>query len=34
MTAVWSGLEYWHASRALPAELLKVLPTPPLGVAG
>lgn len=28
------GLEYWHASHALPAELLKMLPTPPLGVAG
>jgi uncharacterized protein YuzE len=28
------GLEYWHASRALPNELLKMLPAPPLGVAG
>jgi uncharacterized protein YuzE len=28
------GLEYWHASRLLPAELLKMLPAPPLGVAG
>jgi hypothetical protein len=28
------GLEYWHASRALPAELLKMLPAPPLGIAG
>jgi len=27
------GLEYWHASRLLPAELLKMLPAPPLGVA-
>jgi hypothetical protein len=27
------GLEYWIASRLLPAELLKMLPAPPLGVA-
>ena len=27
------GLEYWHASRLLPAELLKMLPSPPLDVA-
>lgn len=27
------GLEYWHASRALPAELLAMLPPPALGVA-
>lgn len=28
------GLGYWHASRLLPAELLKMLPAPPVGVAG
>jgi uncharacterized protein YuzE len=28
------GLEYWNASRLLPAELLKTLPAPPVGVAG
>jgi uncharacterized protein YuzE len=28
------GLEYWQASKELPAELLKMLPAPPLGVAG
>jgi uncharacterized protein YuzE len=27
------GLEYWRASHALPAELLRMLPAPPLGVA-
>jgi hypothetical protein len=27
------GLEYWHASRPLPDEFLKMLPAPPLGVA-
>jgi uncharacterized protein YuzE len=27
------GLEYWEASRKLPAELLAMLPSPPLGVA-
>jgi len=26
------GLEYWHASRALPADLLRMLPSPPVGV--
>jgi uncharacterized protein YuzE len=28
------GLEYWHASERLPAELLRMLPAPPVGVAG
>lgn len=28
------GLEYWRASETLPAELLEMLPAPPLGVAG
>jgi uncharacterized protein YuzE len=28
------GLEYWRASRTLPADFLKMLPAPPLGVAG
>jgi uncharacterized protein YuzE len=28
------GLEYWRASQTLPAELLAMLPSPPLGVAG
>lgn len=28
------GLEYWRASQVLPAELLRMLPAPPLGVAG
>ena len=27
------GLEYWRASQVLPAELLRMLPAPPLGVA-
>ena len=27
------GLEYWRASKNLPAELLAMLPAPPLGVA-
>ncbi len=27
------GLEYWRASEALPAELLGMLPAPPVGVA-
>jgi uncharacterized protein YuzE len=27
------GLEYWHASERLPAELLHVLPPSPVGVA-
>jgi uncharacterized protein YuzE len=27
------GLEYWRASEILPAELLRMLPAPPLGVA-
>ena len=27
------GLEYWRASQILPAELLRMLPAPPLGVA-
>lgn len=25
------GLEYWHASRRLPADLLRMLPTPQVG---
>jgi uncharacterized protein YuzE len=28
------GLEYWHASKTLPADLLKMLPSPPIAVAG
>ena len=28
------GLEYWHASNTLPADLLKMLPSPPISVAG
>jgi uncharacterized protein YuzE len=28
------GLEYWRASQQLPAELLNMLPAPPLGVTG
>jgi uncharacterized protein YuzE len=28
------GLEYWRASERLPAELLRMLPSPPVGVAG
>jgi uncharacterized protein YuzE len=28
------GLEYWQASERLPAEFLRALPAPPLGVAG
>ena len=28
------GLEYWRASEVLPSELLRMLPAPPLGVAG
>jgi len=28
------GLEYWDASRALPPELLRMLPAPSVGVAG
>jgi uncharacterized protein YuzE len=28
------GLEYWRASQTLPRELLAMLPSPPLGVAG
>jgi uncharacterized protein YuzE len=27
------GLEYWRASQVLPADLLRMLPAPPLGVA-
>jgi uncharacterized protein YuzE len=27
------GLEYWHASHTLPAELLAMLPPPNVGVA-
>jgi uncharacterized protein YuzE len=26
------GLEYWHASRELPADLLRMLPSPPVPV--
>jgi uncharacterized protein YuzE len=25
------GLEYWHASERLPADLLRMLPVPPVG---
>jgi uncharacterized protein YuzE len=28
------GLEYWRASERLPAEFLRMLPGPPVGVAG
>ena len=28
------GLEYWHASARLPSDLLGMLPSPPVGVAG
>jgi uncharacterized protein YuzE len=28
------GLEYWRASETLPQDLLRMLPAPPLGVAG
>ncbi len=28
------GLEHWRASEVLPEELLRMLPGPPLGVAG
>ena len=28
------GLEYWLASERLPAEFLRMLPAPPVGVAG
>ena len=28
------GLEYWHASRRLPDELLRMLPAPPVNVTG
>jgi uncharacterized protein YuzE len=28
------GLEYWRASERLPSELLRMLPQPPVGVAG
>jgi uncharacterized protein YuzE len=28
------GLEYWRASETLPADLLKMLPSPPITVAG
>jgi uncharacterized protein YuzE len=27
------GLEYWRASHNLPADLLRMLPAPPIGVA-
>jgi uncharacterized protein YuzE len=27
------GLEYWQASEQLPAELLRMLPAPPVGIA-
>jgi uncharacterized protein YuzE len=26
------GLEYWHASHTLPADLLRMLPAPPVSV--
>jgi uncharacterized protein YuzE len=26
------GLEFWHASKTLPRDLLRVLPPPPVGV--
>jgi uncharacterized protein YuzE len=28
------GLEYWRASERLPSEFLRMLPVPPVGVAG
>jgi hypothetical protein len=28
------GLEYWQASKTLPKNLLKMLPSPPITVAG
>ena len=28
------GLEYWHASEILPADRLRMLPRPPVGVSG
>lgn len=28
------GLEYWRASETLPADLLRMLPSPPISVAG
>lgn len=28
------GLEYWRASERLPADLLRMLPLPPVGVPG
>jgi uncharacterized protein YuzE len=28
------GLEYWQASNRLPSDLLGMLPSPPVGVAG
>lgn len=28
------GLEYWQASERLPGDLLGMLPSPPVGVAG
>lgn len=28
------GLEYWQASKRLPGDLLVMLPSPPVGVAG
>ncbi len=28
------GLEYWRASQRLPADLLRMLPSPPVSVAG
>jgi uncharacterized protein YuzE len=33
ITGTTVGLEYWHASRTLPADLLSMLPPPQLGVA-
>jgi uncharacterized protein YuzE len=32
-TGATVGLEYWHASASLPADLLGMLPPPQLGVA-
>jgi uncharacterized protein YuzE len=32
-TGATVGLEYWHASVSLPADLLSMLPPPQLGVA-
>ncbi len=28
------GLDYWQATKRLPSDLLGMLPSPPLGVAG